>query len=63
MSNDLPLFLRVQDVMKLMSCSQSRAYLVIRSLNKELEDKGFLTIAGRISRQYFEERYIGKVKA
>lgn len=63
MGKDPPMFLRVQDVMKLMSCSKSKAYLVIRHLNQELEKKGFLTVGGRISRQYFEERYLGSTKA
>lgn len=59
MGKSPPVFLRVQDVMEILSCSRSKAYEVIAGLNKELEQKGFLFINGRISRRYFEERYGG----
>ena len=48
--------LRVTDVTKELDVSESYAYKIIRQLNKELKDKGFITIAGRINRQYFNER-------
>lgn len=47
----------VADIMKLFNCSRSKAYQIIAELNRELEQKGFLFIRGRISRRYFEERY------
>ena len=31
----------------------------LQALAKELEEKGFITIRGRVSRQYFEERIYG----
>ena len=37
----------------------SYAYKVVRLLNKELEAKGFITVAGRVSRRYFEEKFYG----
>lgn len=46
----------VQDVMSVLRISQSKAYQIIRKLNKELEKKNYITISGRISRKYFEER-------
>lgn len=57
MTRDKPTFLYVSDVMKLFNCSRSKAYQIIAELNRELEQKGFLFIRGRISRRYFEERY------
>lgn len=50
-------FYRVKDVMKILDVSESKAYQVIQQLNKELEDMGKLTIAGRVSAKYFEERF------
>ena len=35
------------------------AYKIIRQLNEELKAKGFITIAGRVNRQYFNERLYG----
>ncbi len=51
--------LRVEDVARELDVSVSYAYKVIRQLNKELKEKGFITIAGRINRQYFNERIYG----
>ena len=52
-----PSFLYVADIMELFGCSKSRAYRVIAELNRELKNKGFLYVRGRVSRRYFEERY------
>ena len=35
---------------------------LIRKLNEELKAKGFITIAGRVNRQYFYERLYGAGK-
>ena len=49
-------FLRVTDVASLLDCSESHAYKVMQKLNKELEDKGKITVKGRISKRYLLER-------
>lgn len=43
-------------VSKVLSYSRSHAYKVIGKLNQELEEKGFLTRPGMVTRKYFEER-------
>ena len=45
-----------EDVAKAMGISKSYAYKIIRTLNKELKEKGFLTVSGKVNRQYFMER-------
>lgn len=35
------------------------AYKLIRKLNQELEKEGFLVIAGKVPRRYFEKRWYG----
>ena len=45
-----------QDVANTMGISRSYAYKVIRTLNNELKEKGFLTVSGKVNRQYFLER-------
>ena len=42
-----------------MGVSESKAYKIIRQLNAELQAAGYLTVAGRVSRKYFEERIYG----
>ncbi|MCI1930407.1 MAG: transcriptional regulator [Clostridia bacterium] len=46
-----------KDVMQLLDVSESKAYGIIRQLNKELRNTGFLTIAGRVPIKYFEKRF------
>ena len=53
-------FIRAEDVAAELGVSKPYAYKIIRQLNEELRKKGFLTIAGRVNRQYFEERFYGK---
>ncbi len=53
------LFLNAQDVAAIMSISVSKAYKVIASMNTELEKMGYLTIHGRVSKNYFETRIYG----
>ena len=49
-------FLDVNDVAGYMDISIPMAYKIIRQLNDELSDKGYITIAGKVSRKYFEEK-------
>jgi hypothetical protein len=47
----------VKEVQKILGISSSKAYQVIRQLNAELKAKGFITIAGKVSKKFFNERY------
>ena len=49
-------FMRVDDVAQELGVSRSYAYKLIQRLNAELREKGYLTISGRVSRRYFEEK-------
>lgn len=49
-------FMRVEEVVEKLGVSKSYAYKVVQKLNAELKAQGFLTIAGRINKQYFLER-------
>lgn len=52
-------FIRVDEVAEELDVSKPYAYKLIRQLNEELKAKGYLTIAGRVNRQYFIERLYG----
>lgn len=49
-------FIKVREVMEILGVSESKAYAVIRTLNEQLEKKGYLTFSGRVSRAYFMEK-------
>ena len=55
-------FMRADDVARELDVSKSYAYKLIQRLNTELRKQGYITISGRVSRSYFEEKlcYGGK---
>ena len=52
-------FLNVNDVAEYMGISVPMAYKIIRKLNNELLAQGYLVVAGRVSRSYFERKIYG----
>lgn len=52
-------FIRADEVAEELDVSKPYAYKIIRQLNNELNAKGYITVAGHISRQYFNERVYG----
>ena len=54
--------MRADDVARELGVSKSYAYKLIQRLNAELRKQGYITISGRVSRNYFEEKlcYGGK---
>ena len=59
MSNDK--FMDAAAVADYMCVSVPTAYKIIRRLNDELSSQGYITIAGKISRRYFESKVFGGV--
>lgn len=49
-------FMKVDEVAKELGVSKSYAYKIVQKLNAELKEKGFMTISGRVNKQYFMER-------
>ena len=47
-------FLNASDVASFMGISVAMAYKIIRRLNDELSAQGFITVAGKVSRCYFD---------
>jgi hypothetical protein len=53
-------FLRAGEVAEELGVSSAYAYKLIRELNADLKKNGFITINGRISKQYFREKLYGE---
>ena len=49
-------FLSVDEVAEILGISKSYAYKIVQKLNAELKEQGFITIAGRVNKQYFLEK-------
>lgn len=54
--NNNKLFIKADEIAAELGISKPYAYKLIRKLNEELSAKGFITISGRVSRKYFEEK-------
>ena len=52
--------LRVKEVAEELQVSVPYAYKIIKMLNDELKAQGFMTISGRVSREYFYQRFFGR---
>ncbi|MGN8969767.1 hypothetical protein [Intestinimonas sp. HCP28S3_D6] len=48
--------IRVEEVMDILQISKSAAYHTMQRINKELQDKGYITHSGRVPRSYLMER-------
>ena len=55
-------FIRAEEIAKELGVSKPYAYKLIQKMNTELKTKGYITISGRISRQYFNEKLYGSQK-
>lgn len=53
------MFVRANEVAADLEVSIPQAYRIIRQMNEELEAQGYLTIAGRVSRKFYMERFYG----
>ena len=49
-------FMKAEDVAEDLGVSKSFAYKVMKKLNDELKAQGYVTIAGRVNKQYFMEK-------
>ena len=42
-----------------MGISRSKAYQIVREMNRELKSQGYLTVAGKCPAQYFKQKFYG----
>lgn len=51
------MLLNVTQVQELLSVPESTAYKIIRDLNAELKDQGYIVLRGRVEEKYLKERF------
>ncbi|MFI3254974.1 MAG: hypothetical protein R3Y63_11670 [Eubacteriales bacterium] len=54
-----PQFMTSQEVSQQLQISISHSYRLVREMNQQLKAQGYMTISGRISRKYFQEKFYG----
>lgn len=52
-----------KDLQEILGVSESYAYGLIRTMNAELQEKGFIVVRGRVPAAYVKERFFFGVTA
>lgn len=50
-------FYRAEDIADMLSVSRTSAYRIIHKLNDELKTSGYITVAGRVPKTFFDKRF------
>ena len=53
------IFIKVDEVANELGVSKPYAYKLVQKMNAELKKNGYLTISGRVSRQFYNEKLYG----
>ncbi len=56
------IFIKANELAAELEISQGLAYKMIAQWNEELKAKGYTTVGGRVSRQYYQEKIYGAGK-
>lgn len=56
---DNKIYITARELLDMLDVSMGYAYKIIRKLNKELDKDGFIVIAGKVPKGYFEKRWFG----
>ncbi|OUQ55785.1 ICEBs1 excisionase [Tyzzerella sp. An114] len=59
MATEAKIYITANELSEMLGISTGHAYKIIRQLNKELEQAGFIVISGKVPRRYFEKRWYG----
>lgn len=52
-------YITAKEIAETLGVSTGKAYSIIRDLNAELQKEGYLTISGKCSRAFFQEKWYG----
>ena len=52
-------FITASEVAEIMGISRSKAYQIVREMNRELKAQGYLTVAGKCPAQYLKQMFYG----
>ncbi len=53
------LYYTANEVAFMVGVGRTTAYGIVKQLNRELKEKGYLVVDGKVSKDYFDERYFG----
>ncbi len=53
------LYYTVADIQQMLEVSRSVAYKLLKQMNQELEEKGYIVIPGKVPKKFFAEHIYG----
>lgn len=53
------LYYTAAEIAEMLGVSRGHAYKIVKQLNEELSNRGYITIAGKVPKKYFAEHYYG----
>lgn len=53
------LYYTAGEVQEMLGISRAKAYKIVKELNEELAEKGYIIISGRVPKKYLAEKYYG----
>ncbi len=52
-------YITATQIQKVLGVGRTKAYAVVKELNNELSEMGYLTIAGKCPMEFFKKKYYG----
>ena len=52
-------FITANEVAEVMGVSRSKAYQIVRQMNRELKERGYITVSDKCPVQYFKQKFFG----
>lgn len=59
MTEENKIYITASELAEMLGVFVGHSYKIIRRLNQELSKEGYLVIAGKVPRRYFEKRWYG----
>ena len=59
MTNQSRIYITAPEMADMLGISVGHDYKIMRSLNQELKNDGYIVIAGKIPKDYFKKRWFG----
>jgi len=59
MRTENKIYITASEMASLLGVSVGHAYKIIRKMNDELKNSGYLVVSGKVPRKYFEKQWFG----
>jgi hypothetical protein len=53
------LYYTAAEIAQMIGVGRTSAYAIVKQMNEELKSRGYLTVGGKIPKEFFNEKYFG----